>query len=241
MSAGSSRPGYLWLLSGQIDVRAAIQRQVARLGHLAGQAWLTMTFRSSGSYWEQRYRLGMTSGAGSCGRAAQFKADFLNEFVREQGVRSVIEIGCGDGQQLALARYPSYIGLDVSRTVVELCMRRFSHDPTKSFLWFDALRTVNLGDFLCADLTISLDVIFHLLEDDVYENHLTNLFTTSRRFVIVYSSNCEDAVRVRHVRHRRFVDDVRTAFPRFTLIQTAENPYREKTFADFHVFRRIGT
>lgn len=222
-------------------MHAAIQRQLARLRHVAGQAWLTMTFRSSGSYWERRYRLGMTSGAGSFGRAAQFKADFLNEFVREQGIRSVVEIGCGDGRQLALAKYPSYIGLDVSRTAVELCMRRYSQDPTKSFFWFDALRSRKLGDFLCADLTISLDVVYHLLEDDVYKNHLASLFGTSRRFVIVYSSNCEDAVRARHVRHRRFVDDVGAAFPRFPLVQTVKNPHSEETFADFYVFRRTGS
>ena len=219
-------------------MRAAIQRQAARLRHLAGQVWLTMTFRSSGSYWERRYRLGMTSGDGSSGRAAQFKADFLNGFVREQGLNSVIEIGCGDGRQLALARYPSYIGLDVSRTAVELCMRRYSHDPTKSFLWFDGLRAVNLSDFLCADLTISLDVIYHLLEDDVYENHLATLFGASRRFVIVYSSDCEASTRSRHVRHRRFTIDIARRFPQFRAVLKVTNPHRNDSFADFHVFER---
>ena len=219
-------------------MRAAIQRQAARLRHLAGQAWLTMTFRSSTSYWERRYRLGMTSGAGSHGRAADFKADFLNGFVREQDVRSVIEIGCGDGQQLALAEYPSYIGMDVSRTAVELCKRRFSNDPTKSFFWIDALQTASLGDSFVADLTISLDVIYHLLEDAVYDNHLANLFNASRRFVIVYSSDCEASTRFQHVRHRRFTGDVARRFPQFRLARTVKNPHRDDSFADFHMFER---
>lgn len=37
-----------------------------------------------------------------------------NDFVRARGIDSVIEFGCGDGAQLALAEYPAYGGIDVS-------------------------------------------------------------------------------------------------------------------------------
>jgi hypothetical protein len=33
--------------------------------------------------------------------------------VAERRIRSVIEFGCGDGNQLGLMRYPSYLGLDI--------------------------------------------------------------------------------------------------------------------------------
>lgn len=220
-------------------MRSVIARQIANLRHFVGQLWLTMTFQSSTAYWEQRYRLGMTSGAGSFGRAANFKADFLNEFVLEMGVKSIIEFGCGDGRQLALAKYPNYVGLDVSRTALQLCQRRFSNDPTKSFYLLDALQTSSIDDRFVADLAISLDVIYHLLEDTVYENHLTNLFNASRRFVIVYSSDCEASTRSKHVRHRRFTADVLRRFPQFRLIRTVRNPHRDDSFADFHVFVRV--
>jgi SAM-dependent methyltransferase len=206
--------------------------------HLLGQTWLAITARASGDYWEKRYRLGMASGAGSEGALAQMKADVLNHFVREHEVRSVIEFGCGDGQQLALASYPFYLGLDVSRTAVELCTRRFAYDPTRMFLWYDESRSGNFAHFLQADLTLSLDVIYHLLEDDVYRRYLKNLFGTSRRHVIVYSSNRDDKVLVRHVRHRRFVDDVSAAFPEFQLTRLRENPLREHSIADFYFFLR---
>jgi hypothetical protein len=58
-------------------------------------------FPGSGSFWENRYRTGGTSGSGSYGRLAEFKAEILNEFVRERGVSSIIEFGCGDGAQLS--------------------------------------------------------------------------------------------------------------------------------------------
>jgi SAM-dependent methyltransferase len=111
-----------------------------RIRHLFGQAWLAAGRRGSRDYWESRYRLGMTSGAGSMGELARFKARVLNDFVREHSVESVIELGCGDGLQLALADYPRYVGVDVSRTAIELCRQRFAGDATKTFLWQAARR-----------------------------------------------------------------------------------------------------
>src|SRR5690349_24554192 len=58
-------------------------------------------FRSSPSYWEERYRQGGNSGVGSYGQLARFKAQTINRFVAEQAVTSVVEFGCGDGAQLA--------------------------------------------------------------------------------------------------------------------------------------------
>lgn len=211
---------------------------LSRIRHLFGQSWLAITARSSGDYWETRYRLGMSSGAGSEGALAQMKADVLNNFVSEHNVRSVIEFGCGDGQQLALAKYTAYLGLDVSRTAINMCAQRFADDATKMFLWYDESHSGNLADFLQADLTLSLDVIYHLLEDEVYRRYLRNLFGTSRRHVIVYSSNCGEPALARHVRHRRFVDDVGAAFPEFRLTAHVENPLREQSFADFYFFSR---
>jgi hypothetical protein len=49
-------------------------RLIARLRHLLGQAWLATRRRDSLDYWENRYRLGMTSGSGSMGDLAKFKA-----------------------------------------------------------------------------------------------------------------------------------------------------------------------
>ena len=90
--------------------------------------------KSSSAYWEQRYRMGGNSGAGSSDRLAEFKANFLNRFVEEHNIASVIEYGCGDGAQLKLARYPVYTGVDVSVTAVERCRVSFEDDPTKKFL-----------------------------------------------------------------------------------------------------------
>lgn len=71
---------------------------------------------SSAAYWEQRYRAGGHSGAGSYGRLAAFKADFLNALIRDNAIATAtaIEFGCGDGNQLALLDIPDYVGLDIA-------------------------------------------------------------------------------------------------------------------------------
>ncbi len=200
--------------------------------------YFSSLFRGSGEYWEARYLKGGNSGAGSYGRLAEFKAEFLNGFVRAHGIASVIELGCGDGNQLGLAEYPLYLGLDVSRSAIDMCRDKFGDDETKSFLWFDPKRTINLNRFLQADLTLSLDVIYHLVEDDVYEGYLCDLFALSRRYVIVYSSDTMEMAPVPHVRHRRFTTDICEQFPGVQLVEKTKNPYPNESFADFFVFQK---
>ena len=60
-------------------------RKFARLPVVARAR--SLAFPGSASYWELRYRNGGTSGAGSYGRLAEFKAEVLNEFVRVKGIR----------------------------------------------------------------------------------------------------------------------------------------------------------
>src|SRR5689334_14993422 len=95
------------------------------------QAVRIQTFKRKGgsaSYWADRYQAGGNSGVGSYGVLADFKAATLNDFVAANNVGSVIEFGCGDGNQLSLANYPRYLGLDVAKGAIELCRTRFGGD-----------------------------------------------------------------------------------------------------------------
>lgn len=213
-------------------------RSVARMAERALGRWGARDFSSS-EYWDARYRSEGNSGPGSYNRLAQFKADFLNEFVRKHAVTSVIEFGSGDGGQLKLARYPSYIGLDISPAAIQHTRSTFSHDPTKQFMLL-----ADLPADAAADLTLSLDVIYHLVEDPVFHSHMDGLFAASRRFVVIYASNFDrrDAA---HVRHRRFTGWIEANRPDFKLIETVKNPYSfdprnsdETSFADFFAYER---
>src|SRR5690606_31220817 len=89
---------------------------------------------SVAEYWDDRYKAGGNSGAGSYGRLAEFKAHVINLFFEQKGIFEVIEFGCGDGNQLSLFAAVDYLGIDVSPTAVSKCKARFSSDVKKN-LW----------------------------------------------------------------------------------------------------------
>ena len=197
-------------------------------------------FSGSQSYWERRYASGDDSGVGSYGAFAEFKAEVLSKFVSEHGVRSVIEFGCGDGNQLSLSNYPEYLGVDVSPMAVSRCREFFSEDATKNF--------IVLGDYRGerAELALSLDVIFHLVEDEVYEEYMRTLFFAAKRFVIVYASNADKTPKgeASHVRHRRFTDWVDASASDWQLMLHVPNrypyegDYKKGSFSDFYIFEK---
>ena len=82
-------------------------------------------WKGSGDYWQKRYLRGGNSGNGSYGKLAHFKAEVINRFVEEKSVKTVIEWGCGDGNQLKLANYPQYIGYDISSKAISICREKF--------------------------------------------------------------------------------------------------------------------
>jgi hypothetical protein len=202
-------------------------------------------FHGSSEYWEQRYREGGTSGSGSYGALAEFKAAVLNGFVERKKVSSLIEFGCGDGNQLSYSTYPRYIGLDVARKAIHLCKTRFAGDSSKSFFLYDAQCFVDNGHIFRCDVAVSLDVLFHLVENSVFERYLEHLFHCADRYVVIYSSNI-DLVQVGpHEKHRCFTDYLSAAFPEWSFTEKIANPFPLAQFppplgslADFYIYKR---
>jgi SAM-dependent methyltransferase len=195
-------------------------------------------FGDSAHFWELHYERGGTSGGGSYGDLGRGKAEYLNKLVRERGVRSVIEFGCGDGQALSLADYPCYVGLDVSRTAISLCMNRFADDPTKSFFLYDGEHFADRAGLFAADLAMSLDVVYHLVEDQVFETYMRNLFTAGQRFIVVFSTNSDRGHTAPHVRHRHFTQWVAEHLPDWRLTDVTPGPDSEPGRPEFFVFER---
>jgi hypothetical protein len=205
-------------------------------------------FPGTAAYWEQRYASGGNSGDGSRGEHAEFKAGVLNGLVAEQGIESVIEFGCGDGAQLSLAEYPRYLGFDVAPTTVRRNIARFAGDPTKSFALYDSESFSDRAGLITADLAISLDVIYHLVEDNVYDLHLQHVFGAARRYVALYTSDADDPSMTgrfaAHLRHHPVPRDVKERFPQWRLRERIANPrpWREEgssgSIADFYIYER---
>jgi SAM-dependent methyltransferase len=195
-------------------------------------------FQHSSLYWERRYAQGGDSGGGSLGHLGAYKAEIVNGIVEELGVRSVIELGCGDGNQLALARYPRYTGLDVSPTAVSRCRERFGTDPTKTFLLYDAA-TFDARRLPAHDMALSLDVLYHLVEDDVYEAYVRDLFALADRWVLLFSSNMDDyTAAAPHVRHRLVVSWIERNVPAWRRVRHLPRRYPDESSAEFFLYAR---
>ena len=106
---------------------------------------------------------------------------------------------------------------------------RYKNDPTKSFHLL-ARHSVKQSE-----LSLSLDVIYHRIEDDVFHDHMKMLFEATRKYVIIYSSNFVQKTR-RHVRHRKFSDWIAQNRPEFKRIQIIKNKYPVETQASFFVY-----
>lgn len=195
----------------------------------------------SANYWENRYASGGNSGAGSYSRLAEFKAEVLNEFIRENEIKSVVEWGFGDCNQLRLFECEQYTGYDVSRTAVDFARNEFSADASKEFFHTSEFEKAN-----SFDVSISLDVIYHLIEDVVFHHYMSQLFSCTETWVIIYASNEDKPYHDgHHVKHRKFTNWISENKSNWKLFQHIPNrfPFEEDnqemtSFADFFIFKK---
>jgi hypothetical protein len=127
-------------------------------------------------------------------------------------------------------------------------MARFADDPSKSFALYDPECFSDSAGLITADLVLSLDVIYHLIEDGVYDLHLRHVFGAARRYVVLFTSDAENPSLsgefAPHVRNRPVLRDVAERFPAWRLRERIDNPRpwsRENTsgsIADFFVYER---
>lgn len=152
-------------------------------------------------------------------------------------IYSVIEFGCGDGNQLSLFDFSSYIWLDVSRTAIKLCIERFKFDKTKSFFLYDSLCYKDNHAIFKADLALSLDVIYHLVEDNIFELYMNHLFESAKKFVIIYASDF-DSEQTNHIKHREFSKWVGKNLIEWELIRKIKNKYPDDSLSDFFIYQK---
>lgn len=199
-----------------------------------------LTFFGSIGYWERRYHYGGRSGEGSYGELARFKAEIINDFVKEHHINTVIDFGCGDGNQLSFFQFPKYTGLDVSKNAIELCREIYRNDPTKAFLVYDP-KYYNSVEYK-SELALSLDVIYHLVEDMVFSKYMSHIFASAEKFVIIYSSNTDENKQLQypHVRHRKFTDWIDSNLNCWELLQFIPNKISsKKSPSDFYVYQKL--
>jgi hypothetical protein len=98
----------------------------------------------------------------------------------------------------------------------------------------------NINDMTKADLCMSLDVTYHIIEDEYFELYMKNLFELSNRYVLIYSINSNDNKNSQpHVKHRQFLDWISKNKPNFKIIDTKK--LEEELLVSFYLFEMKNT
>jgi tetratricopeptide (TPR) repeat protein len=155
------------------------------------------------------------------------------------------DFGCGDGNILGYLNVDKYYGYDISKKSIEICSNKYRSDKNKHFQVYQSeiFRYVNR---ISTDLSLSLDVIYHLLEDETYDNYMTDLFNSSLRFVLIYSNNSKDKKSyASHIHCHKFTDWVRNNMPEWNLVGFYPNRYpfignvnANSSFCNFYFFSK---
>ena len=190
----------------------------------------------SNDYWNNRYDGGGNSGDGSYGKLAEYKAEIVNEFIKRKGITSVIDLGCGDGNQAALFEVENYIGYDISEMALKFAR---ANNPGKVFKHLTAY------DGATAELVLSLDIIFHLSEDETFNDYMQLLFAAASKYVIIYSTNDDNHENngiSQHIKHRNFGNWIRANAPNAELIEFLyqRHPYNGicGSYCDFFIYQK---
>jgi len=208
---------------------------------------------NSTEYWENRYKQHKTSGYGSYNNLAIFKANIINSFIEKHTneITTIIDHGVGDGNQLKLLNInpcdKNYIGIDVSPTIINKCRLMFADEPSKLFMLADdivydaSIQRYNIT----ADLVISCDVLYHLIEDHIYEQYISQLFNMSTKYVIIYAKNA-NVNHTQHVKFRKFTQYISTNMLLWKLIEHIPNKYPQHVLgknnsktspSDFYIYK----
>jgi hypothetical protein len=119
------------------------------------------------------------SGRGSSLAATETVRANLPAFLNDLGVRTLLDIGCGDFTWMrTVALQQSYVGVDIVRSVVEKNSIEFD-SSNRRFLYANAI-TDDLPD---ADAVLCREVLFHLSFADILQL-LANVAARPRRYLI---------------------------------------------------------
>jgi len=154
----------------------------------------------------------------------------VREALPDNAITSVLDLGCGDGLNASLIDAPNYTGVDISLTAIKSAMQR-CRGQSKQFS--QSMPSTP------SELTLSMDVAYHLVEDGVFERYLRDLGTASR-YCLIYSTDA-DAAQIGHVRHRVVSEPFLSINQDWSLVARAANPIYGAQWRDhphFMVFVR---
>ena len=155
------------------------------------------------TYWSERYKSGRSSGTGSEGVEAEWKREVIRFLIETHSVKSILDIGCGDGQLM----FPilrerddiDYLGVDIAKPVIDAHIESPPETDSKvRFKCMDACEGLNLNQSF--DLVIMMDVLFHV-RSDIRHHKIMQAFYTSFNRVGLISYWNEGIRSIDHAEH----------------------------------------
>lgn len=125
---------------------------------------------------------GKGSGEGSAPKHTRGYVQFLQQFLKDQQIKSVVDMGCGDWQFSRFIDWTGieYHGFDLVQSVIETNQRRFAR-PNVRFTRYAG----DFGELPGAELLIAKDVLQHLSRENI-ERFLPHI----RRYRHCLLTNC---------------------------------------------------
>lgn len=131
------------------------------------------------NYWDNRYASGGNSGLGSIGKHKEWKWNTLNNNI--ENITNIIDVGCGDLSFMDNHTIENYTGIDISNTIIEA--NKTKH-PEWKFICSSADKRIS---GLKGDVVFCHDVLFHIVDDEVYNNIILNLIEYSNKYISIFT------------------------------------------------------
>lgn len=148
---------------------------------------LIIKWRKEGNYkmndlrthFENRYYKKLGSGKGSVGQLREFKHKILNQYLINYNKFRFVDFGCGDLSFWHGKPPKYYTGIDFARNIQKENAEKFDRE----FI------TSNLAEVkgLFGEVVICFDVLFHILDEEVYFKILRNICNTSSKWIFIYT------------------------------------------------------
>lgn len=134
-------------------------------------------------YWNKRYSAGLNSGQGSIGELRKFKWDTILSKTTIKN-KSVLDYGCGDLSFWKDHIHPEvkkYTGYDISEFIILNHKQKWLDiHPRVSF-------THNIVDVPKHDLVFCFDVLFHIIDENLFNYTLKNLISRAKDLLFIYT------------------------------------------------------
>lgn len=139
-------------------------------------------------YAKERWGKGKGSGTGSDPEYCRKYLEFLSNFIYENDIKNIVDVGCGDWQLYEEFKWPNdvaYIGCDISKEALDLAVSRTNHALIKVGTLDETLELIRNYK---PDLILIKDVMQHWADEEI-EYFLDYLDTFARGWKYVVTSN----------------------------------------------------